>query len=144
MKELTQIQSIIFLVGGAMMVAGAGLYVLLLSQHVACWIFLVGAVLFAMMQAMQLYEGQSLTLRRLKRIQLLADLLFVLSGLLMVDSSYRFLLSAFEGGQGYINYLTYIYNKWVILLLIASLLEVYTTHRISTELKKEKNNKIEL
>lgn len=144
MKELTNLQNIIILTGGVLMVIGAGLYAFLFHQQVVCWIFLLGSVLFASMQAMQLYEGQNLTLRRLKRIQLTADLLFVLSGLLMVDSSYRFLLSAFEGGSGYITYLTYIYNKWVILLLIASVLEVYTTHRIDAELKKEKNNKIEL
>lgn len=144
MKELTKLQGILFLLGGTLMVVGAGLYVFLIAQAAASWIFLVGAMLFACVQAMQLYEGRNLTLRRLKRIQLFADLLFVLSGLLMVDSAYRFLLPAFGGAEGYMNYLTYVYNKWVILLLIAALLELYTTHRIGAELRKEKNNKNEL
>ena len=29
-------------------------------------------------------------------------------------------------------------GKWVVMLLIAAILEVYTTHRISSELEKEK------
>ena len=39
----------------------------------------------------------------------------------------------------YETYITYFYNKWVVFLLIAALLELYTTHRISHELKKENN-----
>ena len=34
-------------------------------------------------------------------------------------------------------YLTYVYNKWVVFLLIAAILELYTAHRISNELKKQ-------
>ena len=31
-------------------------------------------------------------------------------------------------------YLTYVYNKWVV---FAAILELYTVHRISNELKKQ-------
>ena len=31
------------------------------------------------------------------------------------------------------------YNKWVVLLLIAAFLEIYTVHRIDSEMKKCKN-----
>ena len=40
---------------------------------------------------------------------------------------------------GYYTYIEYVYNKWVVLLLIAAILEVYTTHRLDSELKKTKN-----
>ena len=30
-----------------------------------------------------------------------------------------------------------IYNKWVIVLLIAAILQLYTTHRIGSELERE-------
>ena len=57
----------------------------------------------------------------------------------MVDSVYHFLLPLFRNssGDGYYNYIQFVYNKWVVLLLVAAILEVYTTHRISSELQKE-------
>ena len=70
----------------------------------------------------------------------IADLLFILSGILMVDTAYNFLLPLFRsaGSAGYYNYIEYVYNKWVILLLIAGVLEVYSTHRMSSEMRSEK------
>ncbi|MGI6231995.1 MAG: hypothetical protein ACOYJF_03975 [Prevotella sp.] len=134
MKQLNKWQSIAFLLGGALMVIGAGSYVLMFHQSTMCWIFLVGALLFSVMQLMQTYEGNDLTLRRLKRLQSLAGLLFVLSGILMTDSSYGFFRTLFHNPIDYINY---IYNKWVLLLLIAAIIEVYTTHRIDHVLSKK-------
>ena len=62
----------------------------------------------------------------------------MLSAILMVDSAYGFLpLSKNVSGSGYLNYIQYVYNKWVLLLLIAAILELYSTHRIASELKKE-------
>lgn len=134
MKQLNKLQSLIFLTGGAMMVVGAGCFALIWQQKIACWIYLAGALMFGVMQMMQEYQGNNLTVKRLKRIMSLADIFFILSGFLMVDMVYRFLQSAFD------NYLTYyntIYNKWVVLLLIAAILEMYTMHRIEHELSKE-------
>jgi hypothetical protein len=110
-------------------------------QKVVCWVFLAGTVLFTLMQLMQTYEGNSFTVKRLKKIQAVADLFFVLSGIVMVDSAYQFLLPLFQNGQGtgYFTYIEYIYNKWVLLLLVAAILEIYTTHRIASELNKSKN-----
>ena len=138
MKQLSKIQSAIFLLGGVLMVVGAGCYAfgfiypkMLLYT---CWVFLVGTVLFSVIQAMQLYEGKSFVILRLKRIQAMADICFILSGISMVDTVYAFARNCFSN---YETYITYFYNKWVLLLLIAALLELYTTHRISRELEKE-------
>lgn len=134
MKQLNKLQTLIFLTGGAMMVVGAGCFALMWQQKIACWIYLAGALMFGVMQMMQEYQGNNFTVKRLKRIMSLADIFFILSGFLMVDMVYRFLQSAFD------NYLTYyntIYNKWVVLLLIAAILEMYTMHRIEHELSKE-------
>lgn len=120
------------------MVVGAGCFAFMWHREVASWIFLVGAVLFSAMQTRQTYSGTSLVIRRLKRIQLLSGILFILTGILMADTAVHFLLPLFKGEGGYISYITYIYNKWVIALLIAAVLEVYTTHRLSHELEKEK------
>ena len=89
----------------------------------------------------QTYQGTDLAIRRLKRIQNLADIFFILSGLLMVDAVYQVLLPLFrvQNGSGYLAYIEYVYNKWVILLLIAAILEIYTTHRLASELNKSKN-----
>lgn len=137
MKQLSKFQSTLWLAGGILMVAGTGLFAFLVYWRVSCWLFLAGTLLFVLMQLMQVYEGHNLVIRRLKRIQSVADLFFVISGISMVDTAYGFLMRLFSN---YETYLTYFYNKWVVLLLIAAILEVYTTHRISYELNKEKSD----
>ena len=134
MRQLNRVQTVIFLLGGMLMVAGAGCYVMMCQQRVVCWIFLVGSVMFSLMQTMQVYTGTELVLRRLKNIQGLASLLFVISGVLMADSAYGFFRPMFDNIADYIEI---VYNKWVVLLLVAALLEVYTTHRINNELSKK-------
>lgn len=138
MKQLSKIQSALFLLGGVCMVIGAGCFAFgfmyLKVLQCTCWVFLLGTVLFSVIQAMQLYEGSSAVIHRLKRIQALADICFVLSGISMVDTVYTFARNWFSNPE---TYITYFYNKWVLFLLIAAVLELYTTHRISHELKKE-------
>ena len=40
-------------------------------------------------------------------------------------------------GLDWLYYLNYVKNNWVVLLLLASILQLYTTYRISNELEKE-------
>lgn len=134
MKKLNKIESILFMLGGMLMVTGIGCYVFMLAPSVTCWIALTGSILFSTLHMMQAYEGSQLAIKRLKRILNIADLLFVIAGILIVDSTYNFLRPAFENQESYI---TYVYNKWVLLLLIAAILEVYATHRIDYLLKKQ-------
>ena len=138
MKQLSKLQSALFLIGGLMMVIGAGCFafgfVYPKLMMVTCWIFLLGTVLFSVIQAMQIYEGTNIVIKRLKKIQVFADIFFVLAGISMVDTVYGFFRSLFEN---YETYITYFYNKWVVLLLVAAILELYATHRISQELRKE-------
>ena len=138
MKQLSKLQSALFLIGGLMMVIGAGCFafgfVYPKLMMVTCWIFLLGTVLFSVIQAMQIYEGTNIVIKRLKKIQVFADIFFVLAGISMVDTVYGFFRSLFEN---YETYITYFYNMWVVLLLVAAILELYTTHRISQELRKE-------
>jgi len=105
------------------MVIGVGCFVFMFKQQIVSWLFLVGTVLFATMQMMQGYEGNNITIRRLKNI--------------MVDNVYGFIRPAFSNPMDYLNYL---YNKWVVLLLIAAIMEIYTMHRIEWEIKKENKN----
>ena len=134
MKKLNKIESILFMLGGMLMVTGIGSYVFMLAPSITCWIALTGSILFSTLHMMQAYEGSQLAIKRLKRILNIADLLFVIAGILIVDSTYNFLRPVFENQESYI---TYVYNKWVLLLLIAAILEVYATHRIDYLLKKQ-------
>lgn len=136
MKQLNKIQTIVFAVGGVLMVIGAGCFAFMWHQQVFCWLFLAGAVMFSLMQSMQTYEGSDFVLRRLKRIQSVANIFFMLSGILMVDTAFMFFRPIFNSA---ITYVDYLYNKWVVLLLIAAFLEIYTVHRIDAEMKKCKN-----
>ena len=143
MRPLTRLQSLLFLVGGILMVVGATAFVLMWHREVACWVFLAGAVLFAVIQSMQIYEGNNTTIRRLKKILNVADLFFVLAAILMVDTCHHFLLPLFRNGgsDGYYTYIEYVYNKWVVFLLVAAILEVYATFRISNEMGREDGEK---
>ena len=129
MKPLNNWQNAIFLTGAVLMVAGAGAN--LLNWVGAPYIFAAGALGFASMQMLQRYEGPSFVIRRLRRIMLISDVLFLISAVLMFASQGNvFHLE-------YITYLQYVYNKWVVTLLIAAVLQLYTTHRIGHELEKE-------
>ena len=129
MRQLNNWQNMLFLVGAVLMVVGAGAS--LLGWSVAPYLFAVGALGFTSMQMLQRYEGQSFVIRRLRRIMLLSDVLFLVSAVLMFASQGNvFRLD-------YIIYLQYVYNKWVVTLLIAAVLQLYTTHRIANELDKE-------
>ena len=129
MKQLNKVQTAIFLLGALLMAIGAGTSILMWDG--APYIYSVGALGFASMQMLQRYEGSNFVIRRLRRIQLVSDVFFLLSGLLMIANKGNFL------GISYITYIEYVYNKWVITLLIAALLQLYSTHRIGIELEKE-------
>ena len=129
MRPLSKLQNIIFLVGGLLMVIGAGSSLLMWSW--APYVFAIGALGFASMQMLQRYEGRNVTIRRLRRMMLLSDVLFLVAALLMFANQGNYF------GLSHINYVQYIYNKWVIVLLIAAILQLYSSHRIGHELQKE-------
>ena len=139
MKQLNSLQNLIFLAGGALMVIGVALNFFGFQQVAAC-LFLLGAVCFGGMQMMQAYEGNNVVIRRLRRIMTLADVLFIVSGLLLLEQIFNFLMPLFQinGMQGMIYYAQYVvHNNWVLVLFVAALLELYTMHRISSELAEE-------
>jgi hypothetical protein len=129
MRELNKLQTAIFLFGGILMAIGAG--TTLLGWGSAPYIFAIGAVGFSSMQMLQRYEGQNFTIRRLRRMMLISDVLFLVAALLMFASKGNYF------GLSYITYIEYVYNKWVVVLLIAALLQLYSMHRIGSELEKE-------
>lgn len=129
MKQLSSIETAILLIGGLLMVVGAGGSMFL--QSWAAYIFAPGALLFAAMQMRQSYDGNTFTIRRLRRIQLTSDVLFMLAGLLMLANQSNFF------GINLLLYIKYVHNNWIIVLLVAAILQLYASHRIANELEKE-------
>lgn len=123
MKKLNKIQTLLFRLGGIAMLVGAVLNPL--ESKVAPYIYCVGALMFASMQMMESYEGDSFVIRRLRRQQIIGSLLLMLSGVAMFGNAFR------------IEYMRH--NEWLIVMLIAAILQLYTAFRIPAELKKEEN-----
>ena len=133
MKQLSKTQSWIYLIGGILMTVGAGCCAILWHNEWMCWVYILGSLMFVAMQVQQRYDGQNTTIRRLRKIMLISGGLFILAGFSMADTAYLFLRRFFST----VTYIQFIYNKWVMLLLAAAILQLYTTHRISNELEKE-------
>lgn len=142
MRELTNTQNYIFLAGAVLMVIGAGCAVFGFATKVTSLVFAFGTICFALMQMSQVYTGTDLTLRRLRHLMVIGDICFILSGLLMVENEYHliypFMASTIDGKN---NYAHFVHNNWVVALLIAAIIEIYTTHRISYVLNKLDNDK---
>ena len=80
------------------------------------YIYMTGAVLFAVMQFLLRPRNWSVTLRRLVMQQQLAGALFVAAGVLMF---------------------THTRNEWMVLLTCGALVELYTAYRIPQEMDKQ-------
>ena len=111
------------------MVIGAAL--IFLQWEAAAYVYAAGAMAFTSMQMLQRYDGTNVTLRRLRRIMLFSDVLFLLTAVLMFASKGN----AFRLPQ--ITYVQYVYNKWVGTLILAALIQLYAVHRIDHELRQE-------
>lgn len=100
-------------------------------KSVAPWLFAVGALAFVSMQAMQRYEGDNITIQRLRRIMLMSDVLLILTAALMfADEGNPF-------GLDHLTWLNYVHNNWLVVLLLAAILQLYTVFRIDSELRGE-------
>ena len=129
MRQLSKFEGLALLLGGLLMVVGAGANVLFCSW--APYVFAPGSLLFVAMQLRQRFEGKDFTIRRLRRIQIISDFLFLVAGLLMLANQKNFL------GLDQLSYIRYVHNNWVVVLLVAAVLQLYTSHRIANELEKD-------
>ena len=129
MRQLSKTESYILLLGGLLLVVGTGANVLL--QAWAPYVFAPGALMFAAMQMRQTYNGRNFNVRRLRRMLLLSDAMFLVAALLMFANQGNFL------HFNYHFYIKYIHNNWIVVLLVAAILQLYASHRIANELEKE-------
>ena len=129
MKALSRLQSIVFAAGALLMLAGAIMG--MMAPQVAPWIFAIGALAYTAMQLQQRYQGDNITIRRLSRITLLSDVLLIgVAAMMFADYRNPFQLE-------YLTWLRYIHNNWVVVLLLAAIIQLYTVYRIDAELRKE-------
>ena len=117
----------ILLIGAVMMVVGSGAN--LFMQTWAPWVFAMGVIAFVLMQLKQRYEGSNIVVRRLRRMVIMSDMLLLLSALLMFANMGNLF------GLDALIYIKYVHNNWVVVLLVAAMLQLYTSHRISKELE---------
>lgn len=129
MRQLSKTETLLMLLGGLLMVAGSGASVFM--QSWAPYVFAPGSLLFAAVQMRQTYEGTNFTIRRLRRIMLISDVLFLIAALMMFANQANFL------GLNFLIYIKYVHNNWIVILLLAAILQLYTSHRIANELEKE-------
>ena len=129
MRQLSSLETALMLVGGLLMVVGSGAIMLL--QSWAAYVFVPGALLFSAIQMRQTYNGTLFSVRRLRRILLVSDVLFLVAALLMLANQSNFL------GLDHLTYIKYVHNNWIVVLLVAAILQLYASHRIANELEKE-------
>ena len=128
MRQLNKIENTILLFGAGMMVIGSGANIF--AQPWAPYVFGMGTVGYVLMQLKQKYEGSNVAIKRLRRMVIISDVCLLLAAVMMfanMDNLFR--LDA-------VTYIKYVHNNWVVVLLVAAMLQLYTSHRISKEILK--------
>ena len=128
MRQLNKIENTILLFGAVMMVIGSGANIF--AQPWAPYVFGMGTVGYVLMQLKQKYEGSNVAIKRLRRMVIISDVCLLLAAVMMfanMDNLFR--LEA-------VTYIKYVHNNWVVVLLVAAMLQLYTSHRISKEILK--------
>lgn len=123
-RELSFIENILFCTGAVLMLVGVAIHIF--SATASLYIYGIGAMFFCMMRLRTVYEGNDLTVARLRRQQLLASVMFLCTVLCMSMQVYQF---------GFARR-----NEWVVALTIGAVLELYTAWRIPNALQKAKNS----
>ena len=123
MKQLSPLQNILFQAGGLLIVAGAIMPMVPEAAPYAAVAFTLGALLFGVMQMLQSYTGRSIVIRRLRRQQVIGAAMLIVTGALMLMK--RYAIGPVRG------------DEWKLTLLVAVVLELYTSFRIPHELEKE-------
>ncbi len=121
MKQLTPFQSAVYGLGAILILVGLILWPT--GSMIAIYVYCIGAVMFAAMQFLQSYQGSNITVKRLRRQQILGAVLLMATGLLMIINA---------------SHLGFLYhNEWMVCLAIAAFIECYTAFRIPYVLKHE-------
>ena len=122
MKELSPLENLCFRTGLVLMLVGIAVFVAF--PTISMYVYGVGTLMFALMRVKAEYLGNDFVLVRLRRQQLFACCMFVLTLVLM--------------SMQLNNWGPFRRREWVVALTIACILELYTSFRIPHELGKSK------
>ena len=119
---LTPFQNLIYQLGGILLIVGAILPLVPSFTTFAPYVFTTGCLMFSTMQLQQRYEGRDITVRRLRRQQIVGAFLLLISACLMLMKWFH--LGPLRG------------DEWKLTLAIAALLQLYTAFRLPAALNK--------
>lgn len=121
-RRLSAWQMTVYHIGGVLMVIGAVAYAMPAMRAWAWAVYGLGVLGYAGMQLYAKYEGHDLVLKRLRRQQVLSCLLLFLSAIALVLRS--------------LALWTEVGNTWLMLLIIATVFQLYTAFRIPAVMKR--------
>lgn len=123
MKKLTQLQNILYAIGGVMLIAGAAMPLLMSFDIVIPIVYSIGAILFVSMQLQARYDGKDIVITRLRRQQLIGAFFLIMTAVLMWCS--YFVIRPLCAGE------------WKISLIIGAIFQLYSAFRLSAVLEKK-------
>jgi len=129
--QTNQANNYLYGIAAAFMIIGAVVFALRLLPAAGSIVYTLGAVAFTIAQIRNGYHGTSLTLHRLRSIQILACIVLIVAGLFMLQDTFRLLPIPWQW------HVRYVHNNWVVLLLIGAVLQLYTAYRMQNEEEKE-------
>ena len=129
MRELNKTESAILVIGAVMMVIGSGANIF--AQSWAPYVFATGTIGFVLMQLKQTYDGANVAIKRLRRMVIISDVCLLLAAVMMfanMDNLFR--LDA-------ITYIKYVHKNVVVVLMVAAMVQLCSSDRISKEILKD-------
>ena len=138
MIRMKRIGNLAVTLGGIMVIAGAMLRIT--GKDIAVWIYMAGAVLFLICQLCDRYDGDSVTIRRLRGQQIVGAVFLVLSAVLMYAERWRpEILMNHDMNASLHSFLVGLTarNSWIVFMCISALFELYSSFRLEHESKKE-------
>lgn len=104
-----KLHNIIMGIGALCILTGAAL--MITQWYLSPYIYCVGSLMFATIQILDRYEGSDFTIKRLRRQQIFASIMLLVTGVLMFVEKH---------------------NGWVVTLTIAAAIELYVAFRMPT------------
>lgn len=124
MRELNSWQNAVFRLGALLILVGVMLNIF--NRELSLWVYSAGMIAFCLMQIRAEYLGTDITVKRLRRQQLMACLFFFLTSVCMGMQTYHLGMAQ--------------RNEWVVMLSVACVLELYTAWRLPSALSKAKKS----
>ncbi len=125
MRPLSTIQTYVYNAGGLLLILGALLPMFLDDIRISAPIYALGALMFCSMQALQGYSGTDITIRRLRKLQLVGCACLFLTAVPLVLAA---------AGVD----VPFIQPEYAMMLFsVGAVFEVYTAFRLPAEIERK-------